>query len=100
MASKSWEDKIAELETRLSECSKKVKCADAPCMSPQVIICLVAPILIFLALYFLKPSFVQRSDGGKAQRNTKKVFLFTLLFTAIIWGLVYCYNRATGSSMY
>ena len=41
-------------------------------MTPQIGICIAAPLLIFLALYFFKPSFVQRSDGGKSQRIPKK----------------------------
>lgn len=97
MSKSTWEEKIAALEEQLSQCSNKVKKCDTPCMTPQIAICIAAPVLLFLALYFLRPSFVMRSDGGKPQRNTKKVFLYTLLFTAIVWAAVYGYSRLTSA---
>lgn len=56
-----------------------------------LIIAIGTPIIIFLLLIIFKPSIVTKKSGNKYVRCGKKIFQWTLIFTVIIWILIYLY---------
>ena len=56
----------------------------------------VAPVLIFLVLFFLSPSFVQRKEGNKYVRDLGKVFMWVVILTLVVWGGMYLFSYCAG----
>lgn len=85
---------IAELQAKLDACEVTVKKSEGA-MSPLLVTAMVAPMILFTLLYMLKPSFVTSEDAkGTRVRDKKKVFLWTLGVTLLLWGALYLYAQA------
>ena len=70
--------------------------------SPTMMVAAVAvPIVVVLLLYFFKPSFVQKKEGGKLARDKSKIFMWTVGITLVLWGAMYgiTYAGYGGSSV-
>ncbi len=93
--SKSFADKVSELQRNLDEGTKKVASKEWG-FNPLLIAGGLAPFVLFLLLFFLQPSFVQREENGKFVRDNKKVFYWTVAGTAIAWLGLYLYTWCTG----
>ena len=97
----AFEQKIKELQERIDSSSKRVSKEERKekCMPIVLGIGIVAPILIWLALYFLKPGFVRKKEegaGGKEVRDGKLVFWWSVLLTLLVWGALYLYTYFDG----
>ena len=93
--------KVNELSDLISSTSTKV--SDKEGKSPMVIIGgLAVPLVIFGALFFAQPGFVKEAvaegeDPASAKKSNTKVFYWTVLFTVVIWILMYIYMYCSGS---
>lgn len=85
-----FKEKIKQLQEELSKTEASLQSDTS--FSWSMIIAAVLPIVLFVALYFISPSFVKNKEGGKEVRSTGKVFAWTALVTIIIWACLYCYN--------
>lgn len=86
------ERRIAELEQQLNEGPAST---DKSGNSNIYIIGIIIPIVVWLFLYFWKPSIVRDKEGDHEPRNTTKVFFYTVLITALAWGALYILKRYT-----
>nr|QBK86338.1 MAG: membrane protein [Marseillevirus LCMAC102] len=85
-------DKLqAHVEVSNAKAANKEKCV--PIM---LIVGIIVPLLIFLLLYFLQPSFVQKKEGTKYIRNNTKLFYWTLLITVVLWIAMYLFSYCKG----
>jgi len=88
-----FRDKVKQLEQELAKAQTSI--ATSSCISGTIILAVAAPIVSFLALYLIKPWFVDE-DGGKSERSLKKVIMWTVVLTLITWGCIYGYSVYTG----
>lgn len=95
-------DDFASNIQKLTDLAKEVDLLDQDitrkekCIPIIVIGAIVVPVLAWLLLYFLQPSFVQSKEGLKYVRNNSKVFWWTVIITAIIWGGMYLFTYCKG----
>jgi hypothetical protein len=89
-----YRDKVRQLEAELKRVNMT---ADGEtCMSKSILIAIAAPILIFIALYVVSPSFVNSKYDGKEERSIFKVIMYTVLLSMLVWGGIYGYNLYMG----
>ena len=63
------------------------------CMPKTLIVGIVAPLLIFLVLFFWAPGLVQKKEGEKSRRDGKKVFGWTVGLTLLVWAGLCGYSQ-------
>lgn len=85
-----YDEKIAQLQKKITDLSEKT--TKGKCFSAMTIVGVIIPILIWLTLYFVQPSFVQTKIGPKYIRNNKKVLCWTLVLTLLIWACMYAFT--------
>jgi ABC-type arginine transport system permease subunit len=88
----SFSERIDELEKQYGLSQQK------KCVPTYVIVGIVIPLLIFIVLYFFKPSFTLKEENGEKVRNTKRIFLSVFISTLVAWGLMYAYYASDGFS--
>lgn len=93
----TFRDKVQQLEQELARCNKTIESSGG--LSNIAIGSIVAPIVIFLALYFLSPGFVKVKTGKKDVRSFKKVVVWTILISTIAWGSIYGYSQYSNGSV-
>ena len=95
MSSSDFKQKVASLSQELSSagCSKEGE----KCTYTTIVIAVVIPLIMFLILFFIQPGLVQSKDGNKKVKSNTKVFVWTLLFSALAWGGLYGYTYYFGS---
>lgn len=81
-------DQVEKLSARIG---KKQKCF--PIMT---ILGVAAPFLAALVLYLINPSFIQKQEGGRYVRDSKKMAVWTGVFTIVIWFFMFLYTYCTG----
>lgn len=86
--STSFEDQLKSLQQSIANKER--------CVPTLAIVGLIAPLIVFLALYFLQPSFVQSKDGDEYVRSTSKVFYWTLGLTVLLWISLYLFSWCGG----
>ncbi len=66
----------------------------------------VVPLVIFVILYLMSPSFVmtqeivkETANPDKSIRSSGKVFMWTIGLTLLVWGAIYGYCRYKGYSI-
>jgi hypothetical protein len=94
MSSTEFREKVKQLESELAKA--QTSCAASSSISGTIILAVAAPIVAFLALYIIKPSFVEEEDNGKTERSLKKVLMWTVAITLVAWGCIYGYSVYTG----
>jgi hypothetical protein len=99
MSSKSAE--FSRRVAQLQECLDK-ECGNAgtksKCVPTMLITGAVVPIVLWALLYFIQPRFVQKHDeDGHSERDTKKVFMYTVILTALVWAAMYGYSVYRGA---
>jgi len=62
------------------------------CIPTLLIVGMVIPFIVWLVLYALQPSFVQKKQGSKYVRDNMKIFQWTLLVSVIFWVALYLYS--------
>jgi len=88
--SSQYREKIAHLRNELNKAEGLL--GSEKCIPTMTIAAVVVPVLIFLVLFFLSPRFVQRKEGSKYIRCLKKVFLWTVILSIILWVTMYLYT--------
>ena len=93
--SRSFKDKVSELQSHVSavtdQASNKEKCV------PTMLIAgIVTPFLVWILLYFLQPSFVQKKEGAKYVRSGTKVFYWAIIISVVIWIAMYLFTWCKG----
>lgn len=84
------QSQIQSLETNLS---KKEKC-----FPTTTVVAIAAPFVAGLGLYLLQPSFVQKQEGGKYVRDSKKTLLWTLGLSMVIWIALFLFTYCKGGA--
>lgn len=108
----SLSDKISQLESQLNTLSTTPGASSSSSSDGgsstfskvknlpwRIIIGIFSPILIFMYLHFGQPKLVQKKEGLKTVRSTPKVLIWTLVFSSMVWGSIYAYNRYFGGKM-
>jgi heme/copper-type cytochrome/quinol oxidase subunit 2 len=93
--SSTFSEKVAELQGQINSASGKAASKEK-CIPTMLIAGIIAPILVWLVLYFLQPSFVQKKDGNKYVRDNTLVFYWTVFVTVIIWVSMYLFTYCQG----
>lgn len=62
------------------------------CVPTLLIVGMAIPFIIWLVLYALQPSFVQKKQGSKYVRDNMKIFQWTLLVSVIFWIALYLFS--------
>lgn len=96
MSSLDFREKVKQLESELAKA--QTSCAASSFISGTIILAVTAPIVVFLALYIIKPSFVEEEDNGKTKRSIKKVLMWTVAITMAAWGCIYGYSVYTSGA--
>ena len=89
---REYRDKVARLKRELDLLEQSSGDAPEKCIPTMYIAAGIAPVLVFLILWFLSPGFVQKKEGEKYSRSTSKVFMWTLLSTAMLWIGMYVFT--------
>lgn len=92
----SYRDKIARLRGELGKAEELL--GSEKCIPTISIAAAAAPVLIFLMLFFLSPSFVQRKEGTKYTRCLKRVFMWTVILSILVWTGMYLFSYCAGYS--
>ncbi len=85
------QSKVAELELLLDSCKSKTSVVGG-CVPYLLVIAIAFPFFMWAVLYFGKPGFVQRKEGSKMVRDGKKVFMWVVILTLVVWAGLYGYN--------
>lgn len=93
--SSEFSQKVSNLQRQISAASEKAA-GKEKCIPTMLIAGIVAPILVWVLLYFLQPSFVQKKEGTKYVRDNTKVFYWTVLVTVVIWVAMYLFTYCQG----
>ena len=91
--STQFAQKVSELSNLMSDTSSKIQKKEGGVSIP-IIIGILIPFFIGSGLFWGQPSFVKNKEGD---RENKKVFFWTLLFTAAIWTMMYIGMYYSGS---
>jgi hypothetical protein len=95
--SSNFENKIKELQRQIDAVSGgPTTSTPGTCFPTLTVIAVAIPIAVFLGLYFINPKLVQVKDGIKQVRSNTKVFLWTVVFTLILWAALYTYSYIRG----
>jgi heme/copper-type cytochrome/quinol oxidase subunit 2 len=85
--------KISTFKETLNRIDKEIECQNS-CISTLTIVAIAMPFIIWLLLFFIKPSFVKNELN---ERSTKKVVTWTVILTAISWAILFGYSYFTGN---
>ncbi len=62
------------------------------CIPTLLIVGMTIPFIVWLVLYALQPSFVQKKQGSKYVRDNMKIFQWTILVSVIFWVALYLFS--------
>lgn len=98
MSDEEINKRVSELENILigakNDITKKERC-----FPTMLVVGVSAPVVIWLAFYFIKPSFVQKQEAdGTYSRDNKKVLLYTFIVSLVIWACLYLWSYYQGNS--
>ena len=90
----TYRDKVQQLQGELHKAQDVL--GSEKCLPTMAIAAAAAPLLLFLIIFFLSPSFVQRKEGSKYIRCLKKVFMWTIILTLMVWAGMYLFTYCQG----
>lgn len=93
----TFQEKIERLQASLDEKTKSVS-AKEKCFPTLLVTGIAVPFLLFIILFFLKPSFVQKQEGNKYVRDHRKIFFYSMALTLLVWLGMYLYSYCIGYS--
>lgn len=93
----SFEESIAALSKDADLVSGRIT-RKKKCIPTLLIVGLAIPFIIWLVLYALQPSFVQKKQGSKYVRDTMKIFQWVILISVIFWIALYLFSFCSRSS--
>lgn len=91
----SLDRNIQELSRSLTKHRKTIAQKER-CLPTMLIAGIIAPIIIWLVLYFIQPRFVQTKEGNKYTRSNTKVFYWAALITVLVWVGMYLWTWCQG----
>src|SRR5438034_1188898 len=95
------EDKYAKririLESKLTKAGAKATEKES-CWPMHGILAGITPFLIGIILWFVKPGFVTKPDGNEVAMDYSKLLLWDLVFSAVLWAILYGHYYYFGSS--
>ena len=68
------------------------------CIPTLLIVGLAIPFIVWLVLYALQPSFVQKKQGSKYVRDNMKIFQWCILISVIFWCALFLFSFCRGAS--
>lgn len=83
---------VDQLNSEVKKIENRITSKDK-CVPTALIVAIAAPFIIWAILFFAKFKFTMKSEGKKKIRNQRRIFMWTLFFTIIVWTLIYCYSR-------
>jgi heme/copper-type cytochrome/quinol oxidase subunit 2 len=89
--------RVEELSNLISGASSKAQEKEGSSIITIGVGALIIPIVIFVSLWFIQPTFVTNTETVPPEKNTKKVASWTVLFSIIIWILIYICFSYSGS---
>lgn len=67
------------------------------CFPTLLAVGIAAPIVVWLAFYFVKPSFVQKQEAdGTYVRDNRKVVMYTFIVSLVVWACLYLWTYCKG----
>lgn len=93
MTDKSRVDLLSE---KVAALSSKVNSKEK-CFPTRSVIAISAPILAWVVLYLLQPSFVQKQEGKKFVRDNKKTALYALGISVVVWVCLFLFTYCYGA---
>jgi hypothetical protein len=87
-------ERVAELQRQTLEVRSKRD--QEHCVSMLMIAGIVTPFLVWILLYWLQPSFVQKKEGTKYVRDNGQVLKWTVIITVGLWMVMYLFTYCTG----
>jgi len=88
-------EKLAALSSHVQDLEGNIARKEK-CFPTTTVIAIAAPFIAGLGLYFLQPSFVQKQEGGKYVRDSKKMLLWTIGFSALVWIALFLFTYCKG----
>lgn len=92
-----YEKRIKILESKLKKTGEKVASKET-CWPYHAILGGVAPLLIGVILWFVKPGFVVKKDGADVVLDYSKLFIWDLMISVALWAALYGHYKYFGSS--
>lgn len=91
--SESLEKMLADTESDIDSYEKLTDDKKGFKLSKTLIAAILLPILIFILLYFIQPSFVEsKDDSGTIERDNRKVLMWTVGVSVVIWICLYLFK--------
>lgn len=95
--SAEYREKINQLQDELKKVQTTAE-VGRPYSMTTIAAC-ATPLLIFILLFIATPFFVkEKNEDDEDVRSVKKVFIYTLVFTLVVWGGLYYYQNVYTSS--
>lgn len=95
-SSADFSKKVNELGAHIAKANGKISAKES-CMPTLLIAAVAVPIVVWLLLYLVKPSFTQMKDKeGKFVRCPKRIAMWTAIITLILWGAMYMFTYCKG----
>ena len=87
----SFEEQIKSLRQDADLASERIN-RKKKCLPTLLIVGMTIPFIIWLVLYALQPSFVQKKQGSKYIRDNMKIFRWVILISVIFWIALFLFN--------
>src|SRR5690348_15878779 len=76
---------MSAFDQEIDQLSKQLGMEGPGCFPTMIIVAIAIPIVLWLLLYFVSPSFVQVKDGSSFVRSNKKVVMWTFGLSVVLW---------------
>lgn len=95
MSSPQFAERIQKLQAATEEGERKMAAKERS-IPTTVIIGAVIPFVVLLILFLVQPSIVQKKEGSKYIRDSKKMFYWTIGLTLVAWLGLYLWTWCRG----
>jgi uncharacterized membrane-anchored protein len=96
--------KLDELSAQIEKLKKNISGVESnvskkeKCFPTTTVVAIAAPFVAGLGLYMIQPSFVQKQEGGKYVRDSKKMLLWTLGLSMVVWIALFLFTYCRGGA--
>lgn len=90
-----FKEKIERLQAATEEGERKLTSKERS-LPTIVIVGAVIPFVLLLVLFLVQPSIVQKKEGNKYVRDSKKIFYWTIGLTLVAWLGLYIWTWCQG----
>lgn len=92
-----FKEKIQKLQSAVAAGEKQLVSKERS-VPTNVIIGAIVPFVLLLIFVFVQPSIVQKKEGDKYVRDSKKIFYWTVGLTLVAWLGLYLWTWCQGYS--